>query len=169
MAGKTKRDPFRFCYRTGTRIWLIAITAALLVLLPVTWLDRQGAWLNNVPVVFAAVLVFALYFLYVLLSESNQVIEVRKESIYAKYGIGPLCKETEIPFDDIAALTEDTTLFSIGRKYSIRSVGDEKGRIRLTSALNGYKDLLHLLAKRIPREKIAPRAQKSLQKYKVIS
>lgn len=165
---KDSKDQFQFQYRMGVKITLIVITLLLAGLIPVSWMD-QSAWIHGVPVIFVALIPIVIYFIYIIFADTNQKIEVRKESILLTSGVGPLKKTVEIGFDDFGEFHDDTTLFSVGRKYSLISASDPKKRIRLNGALSRYRELLQLVLKRIPRSSISARAMKSLQRSRIIS
>ena len=169
LKAKNQKEQFCFHYRTGTRVWLICFAAFLLILLPIAWMDRAGAWINGVPVIFLVSLIFALYFIYILVSESNQVVEVRKNSIWSSRGIGPFRKTVEIPLEEVTEFREDSTLFSLGRKYSVIGQGNPPARIRLSSTLVDVRELHRLILRRIPRDKVSQKALKSLQRNGIIS
>ena len=171
MAKKRKqkdKDEFIFKSRKGNLIWTIFVEAFLGVLLFVTWNDKQGAWVGDVPLIFIGVTVFFLYFLMVFLVEGWQTFEIGKDELKSNWGIGPFHKEVQFPVDSVSCIKDDTTIFSLGRKYSVYGGADGKERIRINGTLSSYNRLLKTLVRRISRDKFDTRAIKSLQRSRII-
>ncbi len=160
--GGTERFTFR--YRTRTRIHLIIVTALLLLLVPVTALD-QNAWIGGLPILTVVLVVAVVYFASVILLETNKTVTLGRSALISVSGFGKWRRTVEIPYDRIAQLRDDTTLFSLGRKYSV--IGEDR-RIRLNGALGEYNRLLKLIVSRIPRDRIDERAVRSLKRSGIL-
>lgn len=156
-----------FTYATRTRVALIVITVLLLALIPLSYFDH-AAWIGKWPVITIVLIPLSLIFVWIAWQETYQVVTIHKESIVWEHGRWKFRKEVEIPFDQLREMHDDTTLFSVGRKFSLYANGTPEKRIKLNGAIDRYRDMLRAIVKRIPRNQISKRALKSLQRIRVI-
>lgn len=152
-----------FSYLPRIKYMLIAITALLTLLIPISFLD-SAAWIGRVPVISLLLLPIVLAFIWVIWQDSGQTVTLTKAGLRWDTGAGRFKKSVFLPWDEIGQLRDNTTIFSISRKYTLVSAADPDVRIQINSALSGYRELLGHILKRIPASGIHARAKTSLQR-----
>lgn len=158
---KKKREANVYVYRTSIKVVLVIFTLIFAAMLPITWRDK-GAWANDVPLIFLALIVIVLYFSWVLWQDGKQKYTITKEGVHWEKGRWIFRKDVEIPFADVAEFKDTTTLFSISRKYAILSNDVEQKKIPITSAPKDYREMLQSIIKLLPKGVMNERTRKSL-------
>lgn len=165
MAKKAPNET-EFAYLRRIKYMLIAITALLALLIPISFLD-SAAWIGRVPVISLLLVPIVLAFIWVIWQDCGQKITLTKTGICWDTGAGRFRKTVSLCWQDIAELRDNTTIFSISRKYTLVSAADPAARIQINSALSGYRELLAYILKRVPEERLQARAKASLQRMRL--